>query len=221
MKILEKQGWHLLSALVLVALTGYAVHSGVINVKGSLWGLTSQRWLDIAILIPIIHQLYVVLCWRYELYYKFLSKRFGANGFKLYTAGFFIIFSLRFISLIILAISNKGSFNSSAITVYIAIIVIALLGGYAMYSTARFFGMKRAVGQDHFDPSMKNVPLVKKGIFKYTNNGMYVYALTLLYLPGLIAFSSAALAGALFNHIFIWAHFYFTEKPDMKKIYGN
>jgi len=33
--------------------------------------------------------------------------------------------------------------------------------------------------------------------------------------------SEAALVAALFNHLYIWVHFYFTELPDMKFIYGE
>ena len=50
---------------------------------------------------------------------------------------------------------------------------------------------------------------------------MYIYGFLILYIPGLLLLSKAALLVAIFNHIFIWAHYYFTERPDMKKIYGN
>jgi len=30
----------------------------------------------------------------------------------------------------------------------------------------------------------------------------------------------AALAVALFNHLYIWVHYYATELPDMARIYG-
>ena len=222
MKIFKKQGWHLLAAIVLVSLTGMLVHRGLINVEGSLWGLSSQRWLDIALLTPIVHQLYVLLCWRLELHQKAMTKRFGKKAFPIYVAGFFILFFGRFASIIILAIANAKSVETAPVVIYILTGIVALIGGYAMYSTVRFFGMERAAGKDYFDPeAMKDLPLVNQGIFKYTSNGMYVFALGLLYLPGLIAFSSAAIAAAAFNHIFIWAHFYFTEKPDMKEIYGD
>jgi hypothetical protein len=62
---------------------------------------------------------------------------------------------------------------------------------------------------------------VEGGIFRFTNNGMYVYGLMILYLPGLLLFSKAALIVALFNHIYIWIHYYCTERPDMKVIYGE
>jgi len=33
--------------------------------------------------------------------------------------------------------------------------------------------------------------------------------------------SIAALCVALFNHMYIWVHYYSTEFPDMKRIYGE
>jgi hypothetical protein len=49
---------------------------------------------------------------------------------------------------------------------------------------------------------------------------MYVFGLLLLWVPGLVAQSSAALGVALFSHAYIWAHYLFTERPDMQQIYG-
>ena len=50
---------------------------------------------------------------------------------------------------------------------------------------------------------------------------MYVVGLAVLYLPGLLLLSEAAILVAFFNHIYIWVHYYTTEQPDMKTIYGN
>jgi hypothetical protein len=81
--------------------------------------------------------------------------------------------------------------------------------------------MNRAFGIDHFEGAeAKNVPMVRQGIFKYTSNGMYVFGFLLLWIPGLIFLSKAALLAAFFNHLYIWVHYYFTEKPDMRIIYS-
>ena len=39
--------------------------------------------------------------------------------------------------------------------------------------------------------------------------------------PGLYASSQAALLAAAFNHAYIWVHYFCTELPDMKRIYGD
>ncbi len=44
--------------------------------------------------------------------------------------------------------------------------------------------------------------------------------LMILYLPGLLLLSQAALLLAAFNHLYIWVHYYCTEKPDMKVIFS-
>ena len=90
----------------------------------------------------------------------------------------------------------------------------------AFYSVLKYFTLERAFGIDHFDKNY-NDPFVKKGIFRYTNNGMYIYGLMIFYLPGLLFLSKPALVVALFNHIYIWVHYFCTERPDMKLIYGK
>ncbi len=49
---------------------------------------------------------------------------------------------------------------------------------------------------------------------------MYVFGLLIFWIPGLLTASSPALLVALFSHIYIWVHYYSTEKPDMARIYG-
>jgi hypothetical protein len=44
--------------------------------------------------------------------------------------------------------------------------------------------------------------------------------LLILWVPGLWWASPAALVVALFNHLYIWVHYYATERPDMRRIYG-
>ena len=96
-----------------------------------------------------------------------------------------------------------------------------LPGLYAMYSVRRYFGMSRAAGGDHFDQSFRDMPMVKEGIFRFTNNGMYLYAFLLFWAIAVGFGSTAALVVAAFSHAYIWVHFYATEKPDMAYLYGS
>ena len=100
-------------------------------------------------------------------------------------------------------------------------IVLALVGIYAMYSVKRYFGMARAAGADHFDSRYRNMPLVKEGIFRFTRNGMYLYAFLLFWAIAIGFNSTAALAVAAFSHAYIWVHFYATEKPEMEFLYAS
>ena len=92
---------------------------------------------------------------------------------------------------------------------------------YTLYSIHRYFGFKRALGIDHFDESYRNKPMETRGIFRYTSNAMYSFGILFLWLPGLLLASEAALLMALFNHIYVWVHFYTLEKPDMQIMYGK
>ena len=42
----------------------------------------------------------------------------------------------------------------------------------------------------------------------------------LLWIIGLVFLSQGALLVALFSHVYIWVHYYTTELPDMRRIYG-
>ena len=105
---------------------------------------------------------------------------------------------------------------------YFICLILLIPGVYGQYSVFKYFGINRAFGIDHFKPEKyKNKRFVKKGIFKYTPNGMYKFVFLLLWIPGILFQSKAALIAALFQHIYIWIHYYFTELPDMKFIYGK
>lgn len=174
-----------------------------------------------AIAIPVIHQVYVWLIWRLELYQSTFTKRYGLKrSFSIYSTGFSILFVSRLITIIILAYSNKDTLHINPVLTYALTLLITTLVVYLFYSVKKYFTIERAYGIDHFDKHYSE-PYVKKGIFKYTDNGMYVFGLMILYLPGLLLLSEAALLAALFNHVYIWVHYYFTERPDMLEIYGD
>ena len=86
-------------------------------------------------------------------------------------------------------------------TLSIIIAVVLLLPAlYLFYSVRTYFGFKRAYGIDHFDASYRNMPFVKQGIFRFTSNAMYTFGFFLLWVPGFLFLSQAALLAALFNH---------------------
>ena len=93
---------------------------------------------------------------------------------------------------------------------------------YLFYSVKKYFGFDRAFGIDHFYPEEYRLkPFVDQGIFKYTRNGMYTFGFFLMWVPGFLLQSKAALLLALFSHLYIWVHYYFTELPDIKMIYKD
>jgi len=172
----------------------------------------------IAIAFPVVHQVFVWLAWRLEIDSSATSRAIGLPG---YLIGFFLLFAGRFVSLFALASIDHGSLGLPTLPQAIATTLLALLGVYAMVSVVCYFGMVRAAGADHFDPRFRYRPLVKEGIFRFTRNGMYVYAFLLFCAIAFGFNSSAALTVAAFSHAYIWVHFYATEKPDMDFLYAS
>ena len=222
MKILNKQIWHLLSLFILLLGVGLFIRYNEDVFYGRLWKIESQSWLYLSLFFAIAHQTYVLICWRYELLHKGLTNFFKKKAFKVYKTGFTILILLRPILIIILSISNKMTINIGNDLSYLISLIFLALGIYGQYSVFKYFGINRAFGIDHFQPEKyKNIAFVNKGIFKYTSNGMYKIVFLLLWIPGILFQSKAALLAALFQHIYIWVHYYFTELPDIKFIYGK
>jgi hypothetical protein len=221
MKLFERQGWNFLALGLLL----WGVHRVITNypdlLSGSLWGWPTSYWLVAGLAVPIAHQIFVWLCWRLELHYKVLTRFFGSFGFSLYRIGFMIFFMARILTVIVLSASNAESIELHDVVRFGTSAIIAVLFLYGAYSVFVFFGLSRAVGQDHFNPDASQIPLVRKGLFKYTRNGMYAVVFLVIYLPGLLYASGAGLLLGIFSHAFIWVHYYCTEKPDMRVIYGS
>lgn len=216
----NKQGWHFLALAALLAAA--ALIFGWIDAdQGKLWGLSTTGWFWLTILIPVIHQIYVWLGWRAELGSQWFTKRWGEKAIRVFGAGFMPLFAGRVIFLILLAISNAGSLE---IPIWLRILlgfILTIPSIYLGYSVTRYFGLTRALGADHFDPAYRTMSFVRKGIFKYTSNGMYIYGFFVLWAIGFAFASKAALIAAGFNHLYIWIHYFTVEKPDMAVIYGE
>jgi len=152
-------------------------------------------WCTIA--CPVVHQIFVWLAWRFELRSSAISKRIGFRGYVIF---FFLLFASRFISLFTLAWIDRGSLNFHILPQIVIIVIFTLLGLYAMYSVKHYFGFIRASGADHFYPQYRDIPFVKEGIFRFTSNGMYIYAFLLFWAIAIGFDSSAALIVAAFSH---------------------
>ena len=213
----EKQGWHLLFLVLLLVGVALLVRGDVL--AGQLWGFSTEAWLWIAVAIPIIHQIFVWLFWRLELHHGLITCWFGENGFLIYKIGFTILFAARPLSILLLGISNYATLTCLPALMYAIAILLLIPGIYTMYSVAHYFGMDRAYGIDHFDLSYPGKPFVKQGMFKYTDNAMYKFGFLILWSIALFTLSKAALLAVVFNHLYIWVHFYFTELPDIHHIY--
>ena len=222
MKIFKHQQWHILilGGLLFILCSYLETDTTVLN--GDLWGISTLTWATFAILAPIIHQCYVLVCWRSELHYQGLSRLFGKNGFKFYKTGFSILAFSRPVLIVLLAISSSMTLSVNPMFSYVLSWLLLIPAVYLFYSVKKYFGFDRAFGIDHFYPEEYRLkPFVDQGIFKYTRNGMYTFGFFLVWVPGFLLQSKAALLLALFSHLYIWVHYYFTELPDIKIIYKD
>ncbi len=218
MKILDKQQYHFLSLVILLSGVYYAARGDFL--QGSFLGLSTRAWLLLSIFIPVAHQIYVLIFWRAELHYKTLSSWFGERAFFIFGLGFMILLIARPVFVLGLAISNRGTLPIPGwLGILLSVLSIPPVL-YLVYSVFKYFGADRALGGDHFQPEIyREQPFVKKGIFQWSSNPMYFFGFLLVWAPGLLFLSKAGLLAALFNHLYIWAHYFFTEYPDMKFIY--
>ena len=218
-RLFEGQFIHLLALCALIGATA-AVAQLPQMTQGELWGLTATTWLWIALGSAVAHQVYVWAVWRAELHYEAVTRLLGAKGFRIFQLIFAVLGLSRF-SIVALAVANRDQLAIPAFLRWPMAVLFIVLAGYLFYSVIRYFGFDRAAGLDHFDTDIRDAPLVDQGIFRFTSNGMYIYGFLILWVPGLILQSPAALVAAGFQHLYIWVHYFCTEKPDMEFIYGD
>lgn len=218
-QVWRKQGWHLLALAILLA--GAFAASHWLDLADSFLGLQLRFWYWLAIAIPVAHQLYVAVLWRLELHHKTISRVFGDNALTVFGAGFLPLFAGRLVSVALLAAADYGSLGWAFWLRLIIAVILTIPAVYLGYSVLRFFGLKRALGADHFDPAYRHLPMVREGIFRFTRNGMYIYGFFILWALAIAFDSRAALVTAAFNHLYIWVHYYTVEQPDMAQIYGS
>ncbi|MCB9702243.1 MAG: hypothetical protein H6711_10130 [Myxococcales bacterium] len=186
----------------------------------SIWivlGGPAQPVFWAALAVPIVHQLFVLVCWRMELRAGLTSRTIGFRGYLL---GFLLLFSARFVTLIAVAWLDQGSLGLPLAARVPLVVLLAAPAFYAIQSVHRYFGFQRAAGADHFDRKYRALPFVREGIFRYTRNGMYAYAFLIFWAIAVAFDSAAALVIAAYAHGSIWLHYLGTEQPDMAYIYG-
>lgn len=185
-----------------------------------LFAVGSHIWFLIALSIPIVHQVYVWLAWRSELCFGSLTRRFGSHAFRIYRTVFMALLLSRPLSILLLATADHDSIELSYLVRVPICLMLVLPAGYTLYCVIRYFGLSRAAGIDHFDDRYRSKPLVRKGIFKYTSHSMYTFGFLILWAIAVAGASWAAGVASAFSHAYIWVHYFCTERPDMRSIYG-
>ncbi|MGD8353272.1 MAG: methyltransferase [Pseudomonadota bacterium] len=218
--IFEKQFLHLILLGILLALLVLASRLDGFW-QGEAMGLSTRMWFGIALVNTIAHQGYVWLSWRLELHLNLLSRLLGKYAFNIYALVFTLFLAMRPVLLTILAYANRDTIHIGRAFQLGAMLILTMPLIWLASSFIRYFGFSRAFGADHFEPSFRKMPLVKEGIFRVTPNAIYTFGFFLLWIVGLFFSSMTALYFALFSHLYIWVHYFCTEKPDMDRIYGK
>ena len=211
----KNQIWHI-GGLILLFYLGCQIVD-LENNSNVFLGITAKNWFLFAMMTPLVHQSYVWLCWRSELCWKTISRTIG---FKAYAVIFIIIMVLR-LSSIGLCFADYGTWFTPGWISWCISLLIFILFIYTIYSIKKYFGFMRATGIDHFDPSYKNIPFERRGIFKWTPNAMYTFAIAIFFAFAFSAGSKAMFVFAAYTYIGTWLHYSCTEKEDFKVIYGN
>jgi len=219
-KIFEGQLLHYLLLTLLVFIISWFIKFEDFK-SGIFLGVPTSSWITLVVLNAVTHQIYVWFCWRVELHEKLLTRWFRKKAFRLYAFGFAVLIIFRPLLAFFLGWSNRNTLPINSLTSYTLSVICFCLTAYLMYSVVNYFSFKRAFGIDHFEIKYKDIPFERRGIFRITPNAMYVFGFLALWLPAFLFQSFAALILAIFSHIYIWVHYFTTEKPDMKSIYGK
>ena len=211
----KHQIWHIGGTIVLFYIGAQLV--GLDSNTNTFLGISALSWFMIAMSIPLIHQAYVWISWRSELCWQSISN---SIGFKGYVIIFFILIISR-LSAIVLCFVDYGSLYTPGWLAWTLALILFIPGAYTMYSVKKYFGFLRAAGADHFDSKYRDMPFEKRGIFKWTPNAMYVFAIGIPFSFAVATGSQSMFVVAIYTYISIWLHYFCTEKPDIAIIYNN
>jgi hypothetical protein len=216
--------WHgqLRHLLLLTALVPGAWAIARPALDGGRWiGVEDRWWFAAAIAVPIVQQIAVALLWRAQLCHSILTRAFGDAGFIVWGVIFFPLLVARPFTVLAVGLADPDSLPIPAAIAIPLGILLLLPAVWAMHSVAKYFGFARALGGDHFFERYRAMPMVRQGAFRYSSNSMYALVFLAFWAIALLTRSQAALAVALFQHAYIWVHWYCTEQPDGVVLYGR
>lgn len=184
-----------------------------------LLGFTVIVWAKLSIALALIHQIIVAFVFRMQLHKNLMTRLFGERDMKIWAVIFMPLLVVRPLTIIMVGWADATpltEYRTIEIVLGLAILAPAIWG---MHSTLVHFTLPRALGGDHFRDEYLAMPMVSKGVFKFTNNGMYGVVFFGLTAIALLFGSWNALVVALFQHAYIWVHMYCTETPDLKRMF--
>ena len=218
--IFEKQEWHFVLLALLVVSVNAVMNFFPYYFLGQFWGLSAEAWLWIGIIAAFLHQVYVMLIWRTQLETGWLTANLPRIGYIAYYIDYTMLLVARLGAIVLAALANRDSFIFPEPSREITALALAVPFIWVIYSITRHYGYKRLAGADRFELAYRDTGWRRKGVFQLVPNAVYVLCPLGFYIPGILLASPASLLLALFNHIYILIHYYCTELPDLKRIYG-
>ena len=216
--LFHRQGLHLLALVFLVPIC-WAFAAPALG-DGEWLGIADTEWFWASVVAAIVHQVIVAFIFRAQLGWSILTRLFGKADMVVWGIVFMPLLFARPLLILGLAVADMGTADLPRWFELAAGSVLLIPAIYAGYSVGRYFGIDRALGGDHFRQRYRDMPMVREGAFAWTSNAMYALVFLGLWGIALLTGSLAALAAALFQHAYIWVHYYCTEEPDMELIYG-
>jgi len=217
--IIQGQPQHL-AIMALMTLGAFSLLANPTNAPRML-GLTSHGWAVTSISLAIVHQIIVAIVFRLQLHRNMMTTMFGRRDMIVWAVIFMPLLIARPLSIIMVGWSDSTTLTSWRIAEIIPGTILVLVALWAMHSVLYYFTLPRALGGDHFRDHYAEMPLVRDGAFKYTDNAMYGVVFLAFWGIALLFGSWNALVVALFQHAYIWVHMYCTEAPDMALIYND
>jgi len=217
--LFHRQWLHLVGLVLLVPICG-AFAAPALG-AGEWLGVSDTEWFWASVVVAIVHQVIVAFIFRAQLGWSILTRLFGKTDMIVWGIVFMPLLIARPILILGVAVANAGTADLSRWFELAAGTALMIPAIYAGYSVGRYFGIDRALGGDHFRQRYRDMPMVREGAFAWTSNAMYALVFLGLWGIALLTGSLAALAAALFQHAYIWVHYYCTEEPDMALIYGG
>ena len=217
--LLRGQLLHAGSAVVLGAVA-WALAAPALD-GGSWFDVTDAAWFWANVGIGVVHQLYTWLAFRGQLGWRVFTRWFGRYDLTVHAALFMPMLIARPVVVLAAGLADPSTLalpRGVELALGVGLLLPAL---YTGWSVARYFGIERALGGDHFRREYREMPLVEEGAFRWTPNAMYTFAFLGLWSVAFLLGSHVALVAALFQHAFVWAHHLGTEQPDMALVDGE
>ncbi len=215
----HRQAWHLLALLILVPGTWLLAHPFLDD--GWWLGWTNTTWFWLSIGLAVVHQVAAWIVFRLQIGWATLTRVFGRADLVVWGILFQILFIGRMAVVVPLAQATDKTLPIPRPLAVVVALCLLIPFVYTIWSVFKYFGLVRAMVGDHFRMKYREMPLENRGMFKYSSNAMYTFGAFALWAIGLMHLSVPALLLAAFNHIYVWVHYFCTEKPDMDIIYDH